>query len=667
MKRLLPIVALVVFAGLVYVCWPAHAPKTARAPEPQPALDTAPPSAPVRSTPAAHSDGSTEARDGCAFSANTRVAFNLRFRAKSEITAQLLGQPGGDPVSTESEQRMRMEVVAVEPTNPTQVEPSAVLLAQFVDPHATGTGRLPDALSEPFLLRIDAHCALTGFARARSVSRFDGRVQQAFAYELNTFWSPSDVHARSIDNAIGRARMDVTPYVKDSHRTIVQTVTRYDELWRGKNEAALNFDLAPKHSETTVRMGDGPWFENLDKAERLEGPAGNSANYADAHRVEPNVAALDAAGYAKGKGFIWENLLPMRIPAPRLDDVTALDLRQREAVRHYTPERVKDRFMQRFASGAGIQQVWPELTHYLEARPEETETLVNMMKKDEISTDASPAFYIALGRARTPEAKAALLDIMRDQVAPPVERIRAMFGLVDRNDVGVPLAKEFASMARDITRGHEPAKRVLGREALLALGALAGMQQDEGVTQVAVAAAALTIDEGQDPIERRPGYGALANIGDPTYMNYADEGSREPDARDREAAAIVVRRMHPDETSDFVAAWLAREPDAHVKEAIYTPVDLQTIDYPVPVSPRLIDQALTDLAAKPRVITRKAILNILGRAVQRYPQARQALLRQIPYELQEDSGIYDVIVRYLDPDEVRAAIAHVGREIHRDR
>jgi hypothetical protein len=323
--------------------------------------------------------------------------------------------------------------------------------------------------------------------------------------------------------------------------------------------------------------------------------------------------------------------------------------------------------MQRHESGAGIQQVWPELSYYLEARPEETDTLVSMMKRDEISTEASPAFYIALGRARTAQAREALLSIMRDEVAPTVERVRAMFGLVDRADVGVALAQEFSTMSLSISRGKSDAERVLGREALLAVGALAGMHDDAEVKEIAVQAAALAIADGDDATERRPGYGALANIGDPANLRFAEAASHSRDPREREAAAIVIRRMHPRDTSDFVAGWLARETDAHVKEALYTTVDLQTIDTQVAVGPRLVDQALYDLATEPRVITRDAILDILGRASRESPRAKQALIDHIPRALQDDTGIYDTIVRHLDPDEIRAAIAHVGEEVKRGR
>ncbi len=673
MKRALPAALLLSAAGLTYLLWPADAPGPAnRASEPKASSSA---HAPVKAPPEPWTDGSDEARDGCVFEKGTRLAYQLQYRAQSEITAHLLGQPGDKPIATTSRQAMRLHALVVEPTiaapaaNGAQSgadKQAAVLLARFEEVSSEGTGRIPESLGTPFLLRINHRCELEGFARHQQLPRIEARIQQAFAYELNPSWQDGEQGERTVDNSTGRALVEVSSRIRGGQRTVQQSVRGYRELWRGRNGAALDFGRAPERSELTAVMGDGPWFERFRKDELLEGAAGSASTFVQALSVALPAEALDPALYAP-HDFVWEHLLPQYIETPRADAVTDLDHREQDKVRHFTPQFAAQRFIQRFESGAGIQQAWPELTHYLEARPEETNTLVSMMKRDEISTDASPAFYIALGRARTPQARDALLSIMHDEIAPVVERVRAMFGLVDREDVGVGLANEFAVMSRSISRGQNDAERVLGREAVLALGAMAGLHDDAEVMEVAVHAAGLTLSEGDDATERRPGYGALANIGDPKNLHFAEKASHSPDAREREAAAIVVRRMHPNDTSAFVAEWLARETDQYVKEALYTTVDLQTTDTPVAVGPSLVDQALRDLAHEPRVITRKAILNVLGRSGYEYRRAKQALIDQIPYELQEDTGIYDTIVRHLDPDEIRLAIANVGKEIERGR
>jgi len=668
MKRALPAALLLSAAGLTYLLWPADAKGPVnRASEPKASASARPP---VKAPPEPWTDGSDEARDGCVFEKGARLAYQLQYRAQSEITAHLLGQPGDKPIATTSRQAMRLHALVVEPTvtppGANENTQTAVLLARFEEVSSEGTGRIPESLGTPFLLRVNRRCELDGFARHKQLPRSDARMQQAFAYELNPSWQDGEQAERTVDNATGRAVVDVSSRIRRGQRTIQQSVRRYREMWRSRNGAALDFGHAPQRSELTAIMGDGPWFERFRKDESLEGTAGSASTFMQALSVALPKEALDTALYAPND-FVWEHLLPQYIETPRADTVTDLDRREQDKVRHFTPQVAAQRFIQRFESGAGIQQAWPELTHYLEARPEETNTLVSMMKRDEISTDASPAFYIALGQARTPQARDALLSIMHDEVAPVVERVRAMFGLIDRADVGVGLANEFAAMSRSISRGQNDAERVLGREALLAVGALAGLHDDAKVKEVAVHAAALAIADGEDAAEKRPGYGALANIGDPKNLHFAEEASFSQDPREREAAAIVVRRMQPSDTSDFMAGWLARETDAYVKEALYTTVDLQTTDIPVAVGPRLVDQALIDLAAEPRVITRKAILNILGRSSHEYPRAKQALIAQIPYELQEDTGIYDTIVRHLDPDELRRAIANVGKEIERGR
>ena len=312
--------------------------------------------------------------------------------------------------------------------------------------------------------------------------------------------------------------------------------------------------------------------------------------------------------------------------------------------------------MERVKQGVGFAQAWPPLTTWLEARPEGAAEVVSRLQEGTVLPEATAGVYVALGRARTDEAREALLGILGDTLAPAFERTRAAFALVDRDDVGPPLARELQTHSQALVDGPTRDERFFAREALLALGALAGQQQNPEITAIASDAVREALRRGHNPVTLRPALGALANVGEPALLQDAAPFAAHPDARIREEAAIVVRRMAPDKTLDFVKAWLDRETDGQVKRELYAVLERQHVDARVAPAPSLVQRAVADLRAQPSLLTRKAIVLLLGKAGPGTPEVRAALVAQARIELREHTGLYDTLAGLLTPEELQEVV-----------
>jgi hypothetical protein len=270
--------------------------------------------------------------------------------------------------------------------------------------------------------------------------------------------------------------------------------------------------------------------------------------------------------------------------------------------------------------------------------------------------------YIALGNARTDEAKAALNGIMKDEQAPFVDRTRAILSLVDRRDVGPSLAHYLSDKATKISSGETKSERLLARQAMLAVGTMSGMRpEDPQLKDIAVGSIERGIEANAHPMSRRPVYGALANVGDPALLRLVREIPDHPDADMRKSAAAVVRRMPPAETADFVGRWLDREQNWRVKDVLYRTVERQTFDAGKHPGERVLAHAIDDLKQKPGPMTRKALIRILGRGLEQMDEdelgIEETLLEMIPYEVAERSGLYGVIAEQIDDgDKLEGAV-----------
>lgn len=592
-----------------------------------------------------------EARVGCALEAGERLSYRVSLDVRMSVDgAGVAGLPtGAAPQQADQSTTLVLELEALEASQPG----SSTLLASYRAIESTSVAR-PDQLASPFLVRLNDDCSLGGFARHADTHRAHARVQQSILHELDWRWGEGSAEGQ---NGIGRTLSTIARVDDEGGLLVQRRVRSYAELW---DEDGSEVDV--RRSLLSVRVGPGPWFEALTGVEDLQHGSRRSVASLQVVRTEPNAQALTDHSHAPSD-YIWENLLPADVSIRTPRPITQADRVRQAAVAHLTMDEAVGRYLGRVESERGIQEIWPELTDYLEARPEQAAPLVHRIQDGEIPGEARAGVYMALSRTRTAEAKQVLLAVASDGQAPIIERTRAMFALIDRDDVGVEVAQRLDSQAR-IDGADDAATETLARESLLALGAMAGQQENEAVTTLALAAAQERLASASSAEQMRSAFGAIGNIGQASAVSIVEPYTRSADPAIREVAVHGVRRLHPQVSASMISHWLDHENHPLVERRIYQTLVFQCADHQAPPTADLAERALRTLERQPSSqITRKALIRLLGTYAEAAPDgdalagdAREALVRQVRLELDEGTELYDVIAGFLSANELHRAL-----------
>ncbi len=363
--------------------------------------------------------------------------------------------------------------------------------------------------------------------------------------------------------------------------------------------------------------------------------------------VPAGVPALTAAEVipvgAATEAFEWQ-------PRP----VTTFDLARRARVGSRTVREAIDAFYAA-SSAVGFQDKWPDLSAYFEVHPEAVALAHDELRARKMPPDAIVPFYIALGKARVPEAKALLLSIVRDAKDTPMDRTRAMFALVDRDDVGADFAGELAGMTTVKATAH--AETFLKGEAMLALSMMAGIKRKDAslhdVSEKAVRALLATKDTNDSRIAMK----SIGNMADPALLALALPVVKNADPYVRMEAAYAFRRLNPVHSEALVLGWLATEKHPFVKAKIYQIVQLQHFDLHTGASEALTRQAIKDMPGFSSGVDRRTIVRLLSQStVKKESWVREALVAQARFEHTKNTGYLNEFTEVLTPAEMWAVI-----------
>jgi hypothetical protein len=591
----------------------------------------------------------TDRGASCEFEKGELISYRLEMSEKSTIDMSGLGFGAGaaEPMEVSQSTRVTLDVEALDDT----ADGQTLLLGKFRDLESTALNDA-DRLEPPFLLRLTDKCDIEGYAYSQNTRLPYARVQQSMLYELQWRWPATRNEPFNSRNSLGTYQARLATAEQNGTPRVLRRTVKYSPWHQGPG-ATTRVDS----SLLTVVPGHGPWFESLKLDENVAGEQSTTHRTVVATRVAAPADKLAHVAIDESN-YVWADLLPSSLPLPERQPPTRQRLAAVDRARKLTVEQAVDAYVARVQDEkVGIQDTWPPLRNYLEAHPEKTETIVNDLKRQNIPAEATMGVYIALGNTQTTQAKDALTDIMRDGNAPVFERARAILSLIDRDDVGPDLAHYLSDRAASIESGESRATRIMARQSMLALGALAGRHPgNPQFKDVAVARIQETLPTVQMPLNKRPIYGAIANIGDPSLLSLVAHIPDEKDARTREYAAIVVRRMAPEKTGEFAARWLEKETNWSVKRALYKTIELQTFDARKDPSRAVLRQAVADLETIPGPITRKALIRLLARAKDRMKKnhvkddlgIEDAFLKLIPHELERDSGMYLMLAERID-------------------
>ncbi len=596
-----------------------------------------------------------ERQNGCTFEAGESLAYHVSTRDVATLDLSGLvpanAMPSGNELRVETSSKLELQAATVEPEG-------TVFVARFTEVAADSV--VDDAkLEEPFLVRIGRDCSIDGFAYKRGVDAGYARVQQALLHELSWAQPTGAETELEVRNGVG----SFGAQVRSGEASLTQTFGSF-EPW-AVGPTALD---TVESSLVEIRLGSSPWFEELQGRATMKGPRSTVEHEVRASFLGAKAPSLTGASTDE-TNYVWADLLPTEIPLAERQPLTKSELLALADARKLTVDEAVDQYVARSNDpNVGIQDSWPPLKTFLEAKPEAAQEVIEKLKRREMPAEATMGAYIALGNAHTPEAKSALEGVMRDEAAPVIERSRAILALIDRPDVGADLAGYLGEKSQKLA-GETKGDRVLARQSLLALGAMSGRKaHDEDIKQMALREISQRLEDTRDLSEayQRPVFGALANVGEPDTLSMIAHIPSHPDPNVREAAAIVFRRMPPAESAEFAAQWLAVETNPNVKRALWHTMELQTFDARANYPAEVLQFAVRDLRERPGPITRKALVRMLARAKAEMPGddelgIEDLFVELLPYEYEQKSGFEKFMHDAISPERRDAKYLEIAR------
>lgn len=581
---------------------------------------------------------------GCEFETGDRFAFAYAMSSKSRADLSRLGPQATSmpPVEFAMKLAARVELEAVRVTND-----ATILVGRFLGVQADGSLH-PEELNEPFLVEVKSTCELSRFARSKRSAMRGARTQQALLWETN--WRMTKgTEAFSAENGTGAYRATLMAATDERGPMVQRRLDGYQTTWAAGERVVSASGL------TTVRADHGPWLRELDGRGVVETESGRTEATFSMRRLEtPAAASLPVSE----SDFVWENLLPHDYSRKEPARITKFDLERRARVAGLTTEQALATVTDAVKQGVSIERQWPDLAAWLEVHPDQTQAVVAKLQADSMPVEAVNAYFIALGNARTPQARDTLLTLKRDSGAPTVVRVRAMFALIDRADVDVAFAHELAADAQALTSTATRNDRFISNESILALTTMSGLRNQSDVSQVARETVKSLLSRTEaHPSAVRAAIKGVGNIGDPTLLPLLETFMNSSDHKTRETAAEVFQRMQPADTTPLALTWLAREHDPRVKRELYRTLASQHFNRKARASEDLVRQALGDLAQQPSLVARRSIVRLVATSeLINSPEAHEAIKRQARYELEHNTGLLDEMCEHLTPEEVREVL-----------
>ncbi len=577
------------------------------------------------------------------------LAYDVTFVANGEVHPEQLGAPGSATAVAHTQQAT-LQLLPLH----TDEASGSIVLAKLTN--RTLDGASASDATQPFLLRIEKNCAIAGYAQHKKTPQLAARMQQGFAHELMWRWPETQTETAIAENAIGRYRAQYQRQDgANGERTVTFGVEQYLKLWQGSKT-----DVVPDRSTATLSRGRTQWFERLERREQLrEVGVVDSDSTVTAQLVAAKPEVFSAAEQ-NVDDYVWLNLLPQTTTVGKVErPITAAEREAQAALKGVAVKDALAAHVKNNVVGGNIAQQWQGLSSYLEANPEQTEVVAAALIKNVVPRSAQATAWLALGNARTPEAKAAMMAIIRDPNVAAINRTRAMFAVVDRDDLGREFAEELGGMAGGLSAKQAMPARMASREAALALGVFANLRETSDPAVYDMARTRLTnmLAAQTSPAELHVVFSAIANLGDSTMVQVTEPYFTNTNPEVRAGAMKVFRRIAPEVSSGTVARLLRSETDMKVKGALYEMLERQSVDAQRPFSQAVVAQAALDLPAATDVHQRRAIIGTLGPAAVTNATARQALMAQVRHEYENRTGLYSLFTQYLTADDIVVALA----------
>lgn len=591
---------------------------------------------------------STVPHGGCDLAVGDKYRFTYRNRVRAEVNAQLPGQhePRATPVETALAGVLSFEVLRA------GKDEGAVLLGRLdgLDDRARKLGG--KTLDAPFLAKVSPQCDVVAFGRHKGTSAAAARTQHVVLTDLG-FSVVSGIE-QAFPTSVGTLRATVSRG-EEGEGHWVRKAVRYESVWSPRMKGV---DVV--EGVVNVRRGASAWFDSLTGEESVAGGPVERSTTTWELRAAPADAASLANASRMLEDYVWENALQEGVSEERISLLSEeQDHSQRvKAMAAVSYDVALKRFDTLLEHGANINVQWRDMAAFLDAHPDKVDDFAARITAEDFPAGFKAPAFLALGQARTPEARQALLGIFRDREGGTADRIRSSLALAARADVGLPLARELrAEASRSAT---SPAEAAVSRQAILHLGMMSGARPSEpDLREEAVGLATELLSKAQTPQDYSVVFGMLGNLAEGDLLPTIERFTRNPDPEIRRQVPDALRRYKVDRVRALVVDWLARETDEDVKRRLFDVVHHMHIDAARPVDPAIMRAALTHLKEQPKVLTRQSLFHILSPFVASNVEVKQALKESLKYELAEKSGLYSLVAQYLPPSAVYEVLSQL--------
>lgn len=573
--------------------------------------------------------GRSDGEGPCSFAPGARMAYEVTTRSHNRIDmgplmegvrvqgAELNAKP--TQMDQQAERRWHVDLEAI-----ARAEDGSTVLAARIDAEPTRVGDqgtqppLPE-LGDTFLVRLDPRCRIDEFGW-RSDGELDAARDQQRLLTGLSWLAPRDGEPSYAGTLVGPMGRYHAGFTVGDRAVTGRVVDMREPFGTVAGQEPPAFEVLASSIEVVPAAGE--WLGSLSSSRTVRMsmygiPMGEvestvSARHAEPGDFRPEVSLDDG-------GWTWGLLLGTSKGADVDDRVV------RELVGVPAREAV-DRYLAQVGEGVNSAKAARQLAEWLRANPEGAGELVAMLRAGAFDEDAlaSSGVFMALAKADTPQATAALVGIVQGEgdrgahkvsaahalsmvSSPTAAMVDVIVAQTQRTDLDPSTRGSLAMTLGAFAKRHaarDPELAAMAREEIA--GWLAAPADERALTDSLLAAGNAGHDELAPAIE--------------PYLEHAD-----PEVR--RWASYSMRHMSPQEAYPRLSTRLGDD-DATVRASAIETMTRVSRNHDVAPPEAVVDVAIEQLDMEAPQREHKALLALLGEASRRGNEGAQAVLRQ---------------------------------------
>lgn len=486
--------------------------------------------------------------------------------------------------------------------------------------------------SRPFLVTINTDGRFTEFHYPPSVHPEDKSTLSGLVLPFEAIILPSQTYAVTQQDTTGTYQAVYRLTDQDFHKQ-----KKFYEQLETEGDAAVMDLQAEIVSSVCIfsPAADQSWLEKIQGEDVVLFAASKEM---DVMQTRHHYALqLDPDGTPKKAFQEWEGLsfnqIRNRLQQEPPSRVSLAEQRQAETFnKQYNQTELRLEQMVRHIGERHNRQAVQAFRRFLALFPEETFRIPDLITHGALTDRQHAQILNSLGVVGTPEAQEVLLALIEDPDRSDITRFRAAISF---SSIAAPLAKAVQEdLFSRVDRLKAPEDTEINGTLVMSIGTIARNIQDdfpeesrEMVMELKNCLPAKTETQTRYLIK------ALGNSGDerviPEISNYLSDDA----PRLREAAARALSHMPPDQIDASLQDSLASETDTAVLTAI-----VQTLSE-APISRE--SNAVIGTRALRRETghdARRAMIAVLSKNMDRFPQNRQVLSEMLPKETSRENA-----------------------------